>query len=138
MRISPATVGGNLVTLDLGGHRYATYAHLQPGSLRVKKGDRVRRGQVLALVGNTGNSTEPHLHFQITDGPAAFDAEGLPYGFTSFGLQATSSDVTAAFRPAGNSIALEPGMIAKWRATPARVREKEMPLEGMLVSFPER
>ncbi|PYR35541.1 MAG: hypothetical protein DMF90_13265 [Acidobacteria bacterium] len=136
--ITPATIGGNLVTLGVGGHRYATYAHLQPGSLRVKKGDKVRRGQVLALVGNTGNSTEPHLHFQITDGPAAFDAEGLPYGFTSFGLQATSHDVTAASHLAGNSIALDPGMIAKWRAIPSRVREKEMPLEGVLVSFPER
>ena len=100
--------------------------------------DRVRRGQVLALVGNTGNSTEPDLHFQITDGPAAFDAEGVPYGFTWFGLQATSSEVTAAFRPAGNSIALDPGLIAKWRSTPERGREKEMPLEGALVSFSER
>jgi hypothetical protein len=136
--ISPATIGGNLVTLGLGAHRYATYAHLQPGSLRVKKGDKVRRGQVLALVGNTGNSTEPHLHFQITDGPAAFDAEGLPYAFTSFGLQATSHDVAAALHPAGNSFSLDPGMITKWRAIPPRVREKEMPLDSVLVSFPER
>ena len=138
VQISPATVGGNLVTQQVGENRYATYAHLQSGSLRVKKGDRIRRGQILALVGNTGNSTEPHLHFQITDGPAAFDAEGVPYGFAAFGLQATSSDVTAAFHPAGNSIALDPAMISKSRATRARVREKEMPLEGELISFPER
>jgi hypothetical protein len=138
VRISPETIGGNLVTLGLGGHRYATYAHLQPGSLRVKNGDRVRRGQVLALVGNSGNSTEPHLHFQITDGPAAFDAEGLPYRFRSFGLQATSADVTAASHSAGDSIALDPAMISKWRASPPRARENEMPLDGVLVSFPER
>lgn len=46
----------NHVVLDLGGGHYALYAHLEPGSLRVKTGDRVQRGQVLGLVGNTGDS----------------------------------------------------------------------------------
>ena len=58
-------LAGNHVILDIGGGRFAFYAHLQPGSLRVKLGDKVRRGQVLGLVGNSGNSTEPHLHFHI-------------------------------------------------------------------------
>ena len=61
--ISLETIGGNYVVLDLGGGRFAFYAHLQPGSLQVKPGDRVRRGQLLGRVGNSGNSTEPHLHF---------------------------------------------------------------------------
>ena len=73
------TVGGNHVVLDLGGGRYAFYAHLQPGSLRVKTGDRVKRGQVLGLVGNSGNSTEPHLHFHVSDGVSPLGSEGLPY-----------------------------------------------------------
>jgi murein DD-endopeptidase MepM/ murein hydrolase activator NlpD len=63
--ITLETVGGNHVILDLGQGRYAFYAHLQPGSLRVNVGDKVRRGQVVGLVGNSGNSTEPHLHFHI-------------------------------------------------------------------------
>ena len=58
--------------------RYPVYAHLQPGSLRVKLGDKVRRGQTLGLVGNSGNSTEPHLHFHITDANSPLGSEGLP------------------------------------------------------------
>ena len=80
--INADTVGGNHVMLDLGGGRFAFYAHLQPGSLRVKLGDRVTRGQVLGLVGNSGNSTEPHLHFHISDGPSPLGSEGLPYAIT--------------------------------------------------------
>jgi murein DD-endopeptidase MepM/ murein hydrolase activator NlpD len=77
--ISSETVGGNHIVLDLGGGRYAFYAHLQPGSLKVKVGDRVTRGQVIGLVGNSGNSTEPHLHFHISDGVSPLGSEGLPY-----------------------------------------------------------
>ena len=77
--ITLETVGGNHVILDLGGGRYAFYAHLQPGSIRVTVGDRVKRGQVLGLVGNSGNSTEPHLHFHVSDSPSPLGAEGLPY-----------------------------------------------------------
>ena len=77
--ITSETVGGNHIVLDIGGGRYAFYAHLQPGSLKVKVGDRVTRGQVIGLVGNAGNSTEPHLHFHISDGVSPLGSEGLPY-----------------------------------------------------------
>jgi hypothetical protein len=77
--ITLETVGGNHVILDIGNGRYAFYAHLQPGSLRVKLGDRVRKGHVLGLVGNSGNSTEPHLHFHLSDGTSPLGSEGLPY-----------------------------------------------------------
>jgi murein DD-endopeptidase MepM/ murein hydrolase activator NlpD len=77
--ITSDTIGGNHIVLDLGGGRYAFYAHLQPGSLKVKVGDRVTRGQVIGLVGNSGNSTEPHLHFHISDGVSPLGSEGLPY-----------------------------------------------------------
>jgi hypothetical protein len=81
----PETAAGNHVVQALGDGRFALYAHLQPGSIRVQPGQRVRRGQVLGLVGNTGNSTEPHLHFQVMDGPTLF-SNGLPYVFDSFEL----------------------------------------------------
>jgi len=81
------TVGGNYVMLDLGDSRFAFYAHLQPGSLRVKAGDRVRRGQVLGLVGNSGNSTQPHLHFHVVNGNSPLGAEGIPYAIESFDVQ---------------------------------------------------
>jgi murein DD-endopeptidase MepM/ murein hydrolase activator NlpD len=80
------TVAGNHIILDLGGGNYCMYAHLQPGSLKVKVGDKVKRGQVLALLGNSGNSTEPHLHFQVMDGPSPLGSEGLPYLIDSFEL----------------------------------------------------
>jgi murein DD-endopeptidase MepM/ murein hydrolase activator NlpD len=80
--ITSETVGGNYVILDLGGGKFAFYAHIQPGTLRVKTGNRVTRGQVLGLVGNSGNSTEPHLHFHVSDGPLPLGSEGLPYAIT--------------------------------------------------------
>ena len=82
--ITLETVAGNHIVLDIGNGHYALYAHLQPGSLRVKLSEHVRRGQVLGLVGNTGNSTEPHLHFHIMDAPSPLGAEGLPYALPSF------------------------------------------------------
>jgi Peptidase family M23 len=77
------TLGGNLVILDLGNDRFAAYAHLQPGSIRVKRGDRVQAGDVLGLVGNSA-SPYPHLHFQVMDGPSMLLADGMPYVFDSF------------------------------------------------------
>jgi murein DD-endopeptidase MepM/ murein hydrolase activator NlpD len=84
--ITMETMAGNHIILDLGGGNYCIYAHLQPGSLKVKTGERVKRGQALALLGNSGNSTEPHLHFQVMDGPSPLGAEGLPYLIDSFEL----------------------------------------------------
>lgn len=84
--ITLETVGGNHVIIDIGGGRYAFYAHLQPGSLKVKLGDKVRRGQALGLVGNSGNSTEPHLHFHLSDAPSPLGSEGIPYVMDSFTL----------------------------------------------------
>src|SRR4029078_7648067 len=79
VKIDLITVGGNFVGIDIGGGTYPLYAHVPPGSLRVKVGDRVKRGQVIALLGNSGNSTEPHVHFQISDGPYFFAPQGLSY-----------------------------------------------------------
>jgi len=133
--ITPATLGGNYVLLNIGEGLYAAYAHLQPGSQIVKKGDRVHRGQVLALVGNTGNSSEPHLHFQLADGPKAFDAEGIPYTFASFDLQAEPAPVTPAFREVGGTLGIDPAAVATWLKAPAQRRERELPLLNAIVKF---
>lgn len=92
--ITLETVGGNHVVLDIGHGHYAFYAHLQPGSLKVKLGDHVKRGQVLGLVGNSGNSTEPHLHFHVGDSISPLGSEGLPYALDSFETKAKSGAVT--------------------------------------------
>jgi hypothetical protein len=80
------TLTGNMIVLEIGRERYAYYAHLQLGSLRVKEGDRVRRGQLLAKVGNSGNATGPHLHFHVCNGPGPNSCDPVPYVFTSYWL----------------------------------------------------
>jgi hypothetical protein len=84
--ITLETVGGNHTILDIGNGVYAFYAHLQPGSLRVKVGDHVKAGQVIALLGNSGNSTEPHLHFHLIDRSSPLGGEGLPFAYPSYAL----------------------------------------------------
>jgi hypothetical protein len=119
--------GGNHVVVDIGTGRFAFYAHLQPGSLRVKKGDRVKRGQVLGLLGNSGNTDAPHLHFHVMDGPSPLVSNGLPYAFTSFtgdGMVTDEAPVEAG----------EPAPIdAK---TLAGEHRDELPLNNQLVTFP--
>jgi Peptidase family M23 len=77
--ITLENIAGNHIVQNLGDGRYALYAHLIPGSLLVKPGDRVRRGQVIGRLGNSGNSTEPHLHFQVMNGPQPLASDGLPF-----------------------------------------------------------
>jgi len=117
--ITLETVGGNHVILDLGNGHFAFYAHLQPGSLKVKQGDKVRRGQVLGLVGNSGNSTEPHLHFHISNANSPLGSEGLPYSFQSFEVQGKGF----GWKPGSTNSTIEK-------------REMEMPLELEVIRFP--
>jgi murein DD-endopeptidase MepM/ murein hydrolase activator NlpD len=79
LNLTLETITGNWVVLDLGNGQFAHYAHLRPGSLRVKAGDRVRRGELIARVGNSGSSFEPHLHFEVTTSAEALRGEGVPY-----------------------------------------------------------
>jgi murein DD-endopeptidase MepM/ murein hydrolase activator NlpD len=82
--LGPGRILGNHLVLDLGGGVYAALAHLRGGSLRVRAGDRVTAGQPLAECGNSGNSTEPHLHFQLMDHPSVLLAAGLPFRFRHY------------------------------------------------------
>lgn len=72
---------GNYVVLRHAGGEYSHYAHLKQGSVRVKAGDTVTRGQVIAQLGHSGNTTEPHLHFQLTDGPDSLYSRSIPINF---------------------------------------------------------
>jgi murein DD-endopeptidase MepM/ murein hydrolase activator NlpD len=73
-----AAIGGNSVVIDHGNGEYSFYAHLKPGSVKVKVGDVVKAGQAIGALGSSGNSTEPHLHFQVTDGPDPLLSAGIP------------------------------------------------------------
>ncbi|GIE97594.1 M23 family metallopeptidase [Paractinoplanes rishiriensis] len=72
-------VVGNHIVIDMGEGRYALYAHLKRGSASVRPGDRVETGQQIAECGNSGNSSEPHLHFQVMDRSWPSFAAGLPF-----------------------------------------------------------
>lgn len=87
--ITMESIAGNSIVLDLGDGQFAYYAHLKPGSLRVQTGDRVRRGQPLALIGNSGDAREPHLHFQVTNGPDILASEGMPYTIDRYRIKLT-------------------------------------------------
>src|SRR5208282_5646237 len=86
-------VDGNHIVLDLGNGVFAFYAHLQRGSIEVSVGDHVKRGQVLGKLGNTGNTSAPHLHFHLMDGPSTLGSNGLPYVIDSF---AFAGEISAA------------------------------------------
>lgn len=82
----PRRVYGNYIVIDHGHGEFSLLAHLRRGSLRVKRGDRVRRGQVLAECGNSGASAQPHLHFHVMDGPDPMRSRGVPVRFESYRL----------------------------------------------------
>lgn len=95
---------GNYIVQDIGSGFYALYAHLQPGSVLVRKGDVVKKGQVLALLGNSGNTTGPHLHFHVIHGPSPLGSDGVPYVIDSFtvrGNAGTDDAVEAALNSGG-------------------------------------
>jgi hypothetical protein len=82
----PQDLAGNYVVVQHQADEFSAYLHLKPG-LTVKKGLTVRAGQTIGFCGNTGNSLESHLHFQLQDGPDFFTANGLPIRFSDFSLQ---------------------------------------------------
>jgi murein DD-endopeptidase MepM/ murein hydrolase activator NlpD len=88
--LGPSRILGNHVVLSLGDGVYAALAHLKRGSVRVTKGERVQAGDPIAECGNSGNSSEPHLHFQLMDSPRALFAAGLPFEFDRFEVSGRS------------------------------------------------
>jgi murein DD-endopeptidase MepM/ murein hydrolase activator NlpD len=112
---------GNSVVLALPGGLFATYAHMQPGSLKVKTGDHVRRGQLLGLVGNSGNATGPHLHFHVATGPG-LSGEGVPY-------------VIDAFDQVGAEAMGDEGPVWHPEEAKAIARHAELPAEHSVVAF---
>jgi hypothetical protein len=103
------TISGNTITLKLSGGQFAYYFHLQPGSLRVKVGDRVRRGQILARIGNSGDAREPHLHFEVTTSSTLMAGEGVPYLIDQYRVKSTDDA--------------------------RQIRTRELPLKDMQIDF---
>jgi hypothetical protein len=87
--------GGNHIVQDIGGGNYAFYAHLKTGSVKVKVGDQLTAGQVIAALGNTGNSDAPHLHFHVMSTPDPLRSDGLPFLIKSFRLDSRAAGQNA-------------------------------------------
>ncbi|ARF74003.1 peptidase M23 [Kitasatospora albolonga] len=100
MTLGAHRIFGNHVILDLGGGTYAAYAHVRRGSLKVRAGDRVRAGQEIGQVGNSGNTTEPHLHFQLMDHPDLHTARGIPFTWRGVGVPGGGETFTVGERAA--------------------------------------
>jgi len=111
--------GGNLVVIDIGGGVYASYAHLAPGSPTVRVGDKVTRGQVIGRLGNSGNTTEAHLHFQLQRTPTLLLGDNVPFEIDTFTF--------------AGSIASREGFVAGPNAGP---RTDQLPLIYSVVDFP--
>lgn len=77
------SLSGNFIIIE-SSDGYAVYAHAQTGSMSVSPGDRVVPGQRLANVGHSGNSTAPHLHFQLMDHHDPWKAQGIPCCFRDY------------------------------------------------------
>ncbi|CAN1553711.1 Peptidase M23 [Flavobacteriaceae bacterium] len=106
------TLGGNSLVIDHGNSHFAHYLHLKPGSLLVKAGDRVKKGQLIANIGASGDAREPHLHFEVTTSPTLLHGEGLPYVIDRYRLS-----------PAKNGA--------------ASIHINELPLDDEIVDFGE-
>lgn len=124
--ITAAKAGGNHVVVAMGHGRYAFYAHLQPGSVRVKVGDHVSVGEALGLLGNSGNSNAPHLHFQLMDGPIPLGSNGIPYRFSRFTAEGTLTNFAPVF-VLGAKATIAPKPLGPGR--------KELPLNLQVVDF---
>jgi murein DD-endopeptidase MepM/ murein hydrolase activator NlpD len=119
--LTPSSFAGNYVIVRVRPGVYAYYVHLERGSVAVKVGQRVRTGQRLGALGNSGNSTAPHLHFGFGDGPNPLTANALPFEFDRFTLAGTfpGNPYTEPIRPSG----------------PTGVRKRAHPLLGSIVNF---
>jgi hypothetical protein len=83
--MNTSQIYGSHVVLDLGNGEFAAMCHFKQGSITIKKGDRVKSGQQIGLCGNSGNSSEPHIHIHLQDrAKLGGSAIGLPAPFSNY------------------------------------------------------
>jgi Peptidase family M23 len=122
---------GNHVTVQIGPGLYVLYAHLDPGSVKVHIGQRVHTGQLLGLIGTSGNSTTPHLHFEVMTTPEFFPTDSVPYVFSQFRLLGR-----VPTRIWDDNLGLQPtGTLPFVPAKPVAVHRDELPLDRTVVRF---
>jgi len=124
-RVGPERATGNYISVRIGKDEYAFYEHLKPGSIKVKAGQNIKKGQVIAALGFTGQSDGPHLHFHLASKDSPLGAEGIPYNFEHFtylgkynNIYSLGKSPWAAIKRSGN-----------------RIRVRERPLPNSVISF---
>lgn len=129
-RVKVSDAGGNYIIVKIDDNKYAFYAHMKKGSARVKIGDEVKRGQELGNVGNTGNSSAPHLHFHVCDNPSPLFANGVPFVIDEFNVQGKYKSEDEFFKC--DDEAKPQDIIPE---LPGK-HKRQMPLAGFIVDFP--
>lgn len=131
-KLTVENVDGNHVVLDLGDGVWAMYAHFIKGSVLVKAGDQVKKGDKIAELGNTGNANASHLHFQLMDGPTLLGSNGLPYVLDRFvyGGQVAPAEL-------GNADDYLTGTFLQGKLAQPEPRQDQLPLLLAIVDFPE-
>jgi Peptidase family M23 len=124
---------GNHVTLRVGVGVFLLYGHMDPGSVAVSKGQAVSRGQQLGLIGTSGNSTTPHLHFQVMTTPTFFPTDSPPFVFDHYTLLGQITE-----RIWDDDLGLQPTGVLPFAPAPrAAARANEMPLDRTVIRFEE-
>ncbi len=101
---SARDIRGNYILIRHADKEYGLLAHLKPGSVCVKVGDTIKRGQCIAYCGNSGNTSEPHLHFHLQDGMNFYTSAGLPIEFTGITSFPASNYTTYDPRPTSTAV----------------------------------
>jgi Peptidase family M23 len=130
--INLENVDGNHVVLDIGEGLFAFYAHMQKGSVLVKPGDKVTRGQVLGKLGNTGNTSGPHLHFQVMGTASPLGSNGVPYVLDLVTMEGQVSAAQYAAAPGVEGV-WNQGMLPK-----ASERHGQFAMDLVIVGFGEK
>ena len=128
--ISIEEADGNAIIEDIGGHHFACYAHMQSESIHLHRGDKVKRGQIIGLVGNSGNSVAPHLHFHVMSSELSLASNGLPYQIDAFKVTGATPG-TKAFDEAeekGTPLAINV-------FSPPHLVEDSLPLDQLIISL---
>jgi len=119
---------GNHVVVEIAPGLYALYGHMDTGSVRVKVGDKIEQGQELGLIGSSGNSTTPHLHFHLQTEPTFFPSDGVPYAFEEFELIGSITE-----RLWDDNLGLQPTGELPFEAVEPSVRREELPLDRTVI-----
>lgn len=121
--LTAADLFGNYVVLEIAPGVFASYAHLRRGSVKVRPGQVVQRGQALAELGQSGNSAAPHLHFQLSNSMHFEGAEGIPYVFDRFQYFGPESEAQLF------------GQGPAWNSPPSQPRRQQLPLNDVVIGF---